>query len=174
MWAAARRMAHTAMPLASSRVPSAASAAGSSVLAPLATAPGTSAFDSFQARGLRTNKASGRSNVGRRIGNRQVSPEHWHFIDAKGQVVGRLATEIVRVLTGKHKPTYLPYIDSGDYVVVTNARHVVLTGQKMKEEMAQVPRGLKNAHKEMMERDPEILERLSTACCLRIAWEDAR
>ena len=123
------------MLLAARRLASSSAAAYSASLAPSVCSSASPAlFDRlsappFQAaRAYRTNKASGRTNVGRRIGNRQVAPEHWHFVDAKGQVVGRLATEIVRVLTGKHKPTYLPYIDSGDHVVVTNARHIVLTG----------------------------------------------
>ena len=112
-----------------------------------------------QSRGYRTNKASGRRNVGRRVGNRVVAPENWHFIDAKGKIAGRLATEIVRLLTGKHKPTYLPYIDSGDHVVVTNARHVVLTGKKMDKKLYRwhtgYPGGLKErTAKEMMERNP--------------------
>jgi large subunit ribosomal protein L13 len=78
-----------------------------------------------------TNKAAGNRNVGRSIGNRVVAPEKWHHIDARGKIVGRLATEIVTLLTGKHKPTYLPHIDSGDHVIVTNARHVVFTGAKV-------------------------------------------
>ncbi|MDD2822741.1 MAG: 50S ribosomal protein L13 [Candidatus Daviesbacteria bacterium] len=54
----------------------------------------------------------------------------WHLIDAKGKILGRLATEIATILMGKNKPNYVPYLDSGDYVVVTNAKLVKVTGQK--------------------------------------------
>lgn len=54
----------------------------------------------------------------------------WHLIDAKNQVVGRLATQIVHVLRGKHKPTFSPNYDCGDVVVVINAREVRFTGDK--------------------------------------------
>ena len=88
-----------------------------------------------QRRTFGTNKAAGHRNVGRTIQNRVVAPEKWHHIDARGKVVGRLATEIVTLLTGKHKPTYLPNIDSGDHVVVTNARHIVMTGKKVDDKL---------------------------------------
>lgn len=55
---------------------------------------------------------------------------NWHFIDAKGKVLGKVATEIVHKLQGKHKPNYVPYLNMGDKIVVTNSKHVVLTGQK--------------------------------------------
>ena len=54
----------------------------------------------------------------------------WHVIDAEGQVLGRLATAAARLLQGKHKPTYTPFIDTGDFVVVVNAAKVKLTGRK--------------------------------------------
>lgn len=54
----------------------------------------------------------------------------WHLIDAKDGVLGRIATQIAMYLMGKHKPTYSPHLDSGDYVVVINAEKVVLTGKK--------------------------------------------
>jgi large subunit ribosomal protein L13 len=55
---------------------------------------------------------------------------HWHLIDANGQVLGRIATRAARLLQGKHKPTYTPFIDTGDHVVVVNAATVKLTGRK--------------------------------------------
>jgi large subunit ribosomal protein L13 len=123
---------------------------GSSTISPL----------SFGRRHFSINKAAGHRNVGRSIGNRVVAPEQWHHIDAKGQVVGRLATEIVTLLTGKHKPTYLPHIDSGDHVVVTNARHIVFTGNKETDKLYRwhtgFPGGLKEKSvKEMLETKPE-------------------
>ncbi|MEK7182782.1 MAG: 50S ribosomal protein L13 [Patescibacteria group bacterium] len=54
----------------------------------------------------------------------------WHLISARGKVLGRLATGVATFLMGKHKRTYVPHLDAGDYVVVTNAKDVVLTGKK--------------------------------------------
>eukprot|EP00597_Dinobryon_sp_UTEXLB2267_P012176 CAMPEP_0170117496 /NCGR_PEP_ID=MMETSP0020_2-20130122/13046_1 /TAXON_ID=98059 /ORGANISM="Dinobryon sp., Strain UTEXLB2267" /LENGTH=147 /DNA_ID=CAMNT_0010346109 /DNA_START=42 /DNA_END=485 /DNA_ORIENTATION=+ len=54
----------------------------------------------------------------------------WHLIDARGQVLGRLSTQIAHILRGKHKPTFSPNYDCGDYVVVINAAEVKLTGRK--------------------------------------------
>lgn len=54
----------------------------------------------------------------------------WHHIDAKDQVLGRLATKVATILLGKNKAQYVPYLDNGDYVVVTNASSVKLTGKK--------------------------------------------
>jgi large subunit ribosomal protein L13 len=54
----------------------------------------------------------------------------WHIIDAEGQPLGRLATLAARLLQGKHKPTYTPFIDTGDFVVVVNAAKVALSGRK--------------------------------------------
>ncbi len=54
----------------------------------------------------------------------------WHVIDAEGRVLGRIATAAARLLQGKHKATYTPFIDTGDHVVVVNARKVKLTGRK--------------------------------------------
>ena len=57
--------------------------------------------------------------------------EHrWWVVDATDKPLGRLATELARVLRGKHKPTYTPHLDTGDHVVVVNAEKVVLTGKK--------------------------------------------
>lgn len=54
----------------------------------------------------------------------------WHLTDASGKVLGRLASEVAQKLIGKHKPTYSAHLDAGDYVVVTNAAQVELTGNK--------------------------------------------
>ncbi|MFM7535870.1 MAG: 50S ribosomal protein L13 [Acidimicrobiales bacterium] len=54
----------------------------------------------------------------------------WHVIDAEGLVLGRLCTEVARILRGKHKPTFAPHIDTGDHVVIVNADKVVLTSGK--------------------------------------------
>jgi len=55
----------------------------------------------------------------------------WYVIDAEGVALGRLATKVATVLKGKHKPTYTPHIDCGDYVIVVNAEKVKLTGKKL-------------------------------------------
>lgn len=54
----------------------------------------------------------------------------WHLVDAKGKVLGRLATEIAVRLQGKHKPIYVPHLDTGDFMVVVNADRLRLTGRK--------------------------------------------
>lgn len=54
----------------------------------------------------------------------------WHVIDAKGKILGRLATEIADILRGKNKPEFTPHADAGDYVVVINAEKIMLTGNK--------------------------------------------
>lgn len=59
----------------------------------------------------------------------------WHVIDAEGMVLGRLATEVARILRGKHKPTYTPHLDTGDHVIVVNADKVVLTSNKAEKQL---------------------------------------
>ncbi len=63
---------------------------------------------------------------------KEVSPS-WYLVNAEGKVLGRLASQISKILQGKHKPQYTPYLDLGDYVVVVNAEKVKLTGKKEKE-----------------------------------------
>ena len=55
----------------------------------------------------------------------------WYVVDADGQTVGRLATAVAKVLRGKHKPTFTPHVDTGDYVIVINADKAVFTGKKL-------------------------------------------
>lgn len=72
----------------------------------------------------------------------------WYVVDATDQVLGRLATRVARVLSGKHRPSWVPYLDTGDFVVVTNAEKVRLTGNKSDEKMyhhhTRYPGGLKS------------------------------
>lgn len=63
--------------------------------------------------------------------------KHWYVIDATDQVVGRLAAQIAPILMGKHRPTYTPHIDTGDYVIVTNVDKVVFTGNKWQQKFYQ-------------------------------------
>jgi large subunit ribosomal protein L13 len=59
----------------------------------------------------------------------------WYLVNAEGKVLGRLATELARVLRGKNKPTFTPHVDTGDFIIVVNAEKVVLTGKKLKDKM---------------------------------------
>ncbi len=61
--------------------------------------------------------------------------KQWHVIDAEGQVLGRLATRAARLLTGKDKPIYTPFLDTGDHVIIINAEKVKLTGKKLTEKL---------------------------------------
>jgi large subunit ribosomal protein L13 len=63
--------------------------------------------------------------------NAQTVTRSWHLIDGRDQVLGRLASQIATILRGKHKPTFTPHTDTGDYVVVVNAAKVRLTGDKL-------------------------------------------
>jgi len=84
----------------------------------------------------------------------------WLVIDASGLTLGRLATEVARLLRGKHKPTYTPFIDTGDYVIVVNASKIVLTGKKLDEKKYRYhtgyPGGLKETdYRTLMAKKPE-------------------
>lgn len=57
----------------------------------------------------------------------------WYVVDAEGQTLGRLATKVAAVLRGKHKPTFTPNVDTGDFVIVINTDKVVLTGKKLED-----------------------------------------
>ena len=59
----------------------------------------------------------------------EVEPQ-WHVVDAEGKVLGRLAVQIANILRGRHRPTYTPHMDTGDFVVVINAEKVAVTGRK--------------------------------------------
>ncbi len=66
-----------------------------------------------------------------RFFTRDVADQKWYVVDASGKVLGRLATRVADVLRGKHKPTFTPNADTGDFVIVVNADKVKLTGKKM-------------------------------------------
>lgn len=59
----------------------------------------------------------------------------WHVVDASGKTLGRLASQVVNLLMGKHKPIYVPHLDTGDYVIVLNASKVRVTGKKAKQKV---------------------------------------
>ncbi len=82
----------------------------------------------------------------------------WHLVDADGLVLGRMASEVARLLRGKHKPTFAPHIDTGDHVVVVNAAKVVLTAGKAERKIlyrhSGYPGGLKTrTYADALERD---------------------
>jgi large subunit ribosomal protein L13 len=84
----------------------------------------------------------------------------WYVLDATGKPLGRLATEVARILRGKHKPIYTPHIDTGDHVIVINAEKVVLTGQKLQQKEyirhTGYPGGLKRIkYEKIMQEKPE-------------------
>jgi len=86
----------------------------------------------------------------------------WHVIDAEDVVLGRLATHVATLLRGKHKPTYAPHMDTGDFVVIVNAEKVVLTGNKREQAFAYrhsgYPGGLrKRSFGELLDTRPERL-----------------
>ncbi len=84
----------------------------------------------------------------------------WHVIDATDVVLGRLATHVARLLRGKHKTTFAPHVDTGDFVIVVNASKVALTGQKRSQKIAYrhsgYPGGLKQVpYDELLDKHPE-------------------
>jgi len=89
----------------------------------------------------------------------------WYVIDAEGQVLGRVAAKAAHILRGKHKATYTPHIDCGDYIIIVNAEKAVLTGNKLEDKMyynhSMYPGGLRvRSAKVMKEQYPvEMVER---------------
>lgn len=88
-----------------------------------------------------------------------TSPRLWHVVDAKDQVLGRLATQVTKLLVGKHKPTCTPHVDGGDHVIVLNAQNVAMTGKKPTEKLYRWHTGWMGGLKtltarQVMERDP--------------------
>ena len=84
----------------------------------------------------------------------------WYVIDAENQVLGRLASQIAAMLRGKHKPTFTPHVDTGDYIIVVNAEKLVLTGKKLDQKMYRhhtgYPGGLKETtYRRLMATKPE-------------------
>lgn len=90
---------------------------------------------------------------------------HWYVIDAEGQVLGRLATQIATILRGKHKPTYTPHLNCGDFVIVVNAAKVAVTGNRLDQKVyyrhSQYPGGLRQETlRQALAKHPErVIER---------------
>ncbi|MBM2802839.1 MAG: rplM [Deltaproteobacteria bacterium] len=90
----------------------------------------------------------------------------WYVIDARGKILGRMATEIAKVLRGKHKPIFTPNLDAGDFVIVVNAREIKLTGAKLDKKIyyrhSEYPGGIRErTAAQMLEEKPEELVRLA-------------
>jgi large subunit ribosomal protein L13 len=84
----------------------------------------------------------------------------WYVVDASGKTLGRLASEVAKILRGKNKPTYTPFIDTGDFVIVINAEKVVLTGKKLDQKFYRYHTayagGLKEtSYRKLMDTKPE-------------------
>jgi len=84
----------------------------------------------------------------------------WHVVDAEGKILGRLAARVARLLTGKDKPVYTPFLDTGDHVIVVNAEKVRLTGKKLTDKMYRhhtgYPGGLRQISAgDLLEKYPE-------------------
>ena len=89
----------------------------------------------------------------------------WYLVNAEGKVLGRLASELAKILRGKHKPTFTPHLDTGDFVVVVNAEKVGLTGKKLKDKIyyrhTGYPGGIKevSAEKLLAKKPTELIRR---------------
>jgi len=91
---------------------------------------------------------------------------NWYLIDAEGKTLGRLATKVAKILRGKHKPIYTPYVDTGDGVIVINVSKIKVTGKKLKEKIYRFysgyPGGLKEIPLEkLLNKSPEKVLRLA-------------
>jgi large subunit ribosomal protein L13 len=100
------------------------------------------------------------------VANANDRERNWLVVDATGQTLGRLATQIADALRGKRKPVYTPHVDTGDFVVVINAEKISVTGKKRSDKKyyrhSGYPGGLKTrTHGEMLERRPEEVLRLA-------------
>ena len=90
----------------------------------------------------------------------------WYVIDANGEALGRLASKSATILRGKHKPIYTPHVDTGDFIVIINAKKIVLTGKKLQQKVyyrhSGYPGGLKSIVAEkLQQKDPRELIRLA-------------
>jgi len=100
------------------------------------------------------------------VANSETAERHWLVVDAEGQTLGRLATQIADVLRGKRKPDYTPHCDTGDFVVVVNAAKISVTGNKRAAKRyyrhSGYPGGLKSRTlQEMLDRRPEEVIRIA-------------
>lgn len=88
--------------------------------------------------------------------------KNWYLVDAEGKILGRLASKIAQVLSGKNKPIYTPFLDTGDFVVVINAKKVKVTGNKEKKKIyyhySGYPGGMKEiVYEKLLEKKPALI-----------------
>ena len=101
------------------------------------------------------------------ISARAATARHdWYLVDARDQVLGRMASQIANRLRGKHKPEFTPHVDTGDFIVVINAEGMRVTGRKPEQKIyhrhSGYPGGLKSiSYEKLMERDPTRVLRLA-------------
>lgn len=91
-------------------------------------------------------------------------PRKWFVVDANGQVLGRLASKVATILRGKHRPTFTPHVDAGDFVVVINADKIKLTGEKLTQKLyhrwSGYPGGFRSeAARHVLEKKPDFMIR---------------
>ena len=86
------------------------------------------------------------------MANPQNVERTWYVIDAEGQVLGRLASQVASMLRGKHKPTFTPHVDCGDYIIVVNCDKLVLTGRKLDQKLYRYHTGYPGGLKEIKYR----------------------
>ena len=88
------------------------------------------------------------------VANPKKIKRKWYLVNAQGKILGRLASEVAKILRGKHKPIFSPHLDCGDYVVIINAKDIKTTGRKMKQKLYKrysgYPSGLKQTPLEEM------------------------
>ena len=100
------------------------------------------------------------------VAKREEVERKWYVVDATDKHLGRLAVQVARILTGKHKPTYTPHVDTGDFVVVVNADKIAVTGKKLEQskiyKYSGYPGGLKSrTYGEVLKRQPSrLIERV--------------
>lgn len=100
------------------------------------------------------------------MAKREEVERNWYVVDAENKVLGRLASELAKILRGKHKPHFTPHVDTGDYVIVINAEKVSLTGNKLKDKVyyrhSGYPGGIKSITAEDLKaKKPENLIRFA-------------
>ena len=95
-----------------------------------------------------------------------LAQRQWFVVDAEGKVLGRLATEVARVLRGKHKPCFSPHVDAGDFVIVVNSGRISLTGNKLQQKTyyrhSEYPGGIRSSTAEkLVESNPNAIIELA-------------
>ena len=110
------------------------------------------------------------------MANAQNVERKWYVVDAEGKTLGRLASEVAKVLRGKNKPEYTPHVDTGDYVIIINADKAILTGRKLDQKIYYHHSGYtggmsETKYRDLMNDKPELpCVMPSLVCCPRAPW----